>query len=78
MTVDLPLFTSTRQGPRHAAKLKELDAARALREDAKRKQAAEVQGMVADWESARAQARRIREEPIPLAIQRKEAGDGGV
>jgi outer membrane protein TolC len=73
VTVDLPLFTSTRQGPRHAAKLKELDAARALREDAKRKQAAEVQGMVADWESARAQARRIREELIPLAIQRKEA-----
>ena len=73
VTIDLPLFTSTRQGPRHAAKLKELDAARALREEAKRRQAAEVQGMVAEWESARAQARRIKDELIPLAIQRREA-----
>jgi len=73
VTVDLPLFGSTRQRPRYEAKLKGLDAARALREDAKRKQSAEVQSVVAEWESARAQASRIRDELIPLAVQGREA-----
>ena len=73
LTVDLPLFGRTRQGPRLAAKLKELDAARAAREEAKRQQSAEVQGMAAEWESARTQAMRIKNDLIPLAIQRREA-----
>ena len=29
--------------------------------------------MVAEWESARAQAQRIRDELLPLAAQRREA-----
>jgi outer membrane protein TolC len=73
VTVDLPLFSSTRQKPRYEAKLKGLDAARALREDAKRKQTAEVQSTIAEWESARAQAGRIRDQLIPLAVQGREA-----
>lgn len=73
VTVDLPLFGATRQRPRYEAKLKGLDAARALREDAKRRQTAEVQSMVAEWESARAQAGRIRDSLIPLAVQGREA-----
>jgi outer membrane protein TolC len=73
LTVDLPVFASTREGPRHAAKLKELDAARAAREEARRRQLAEVEGMIAEWEGARVQAVRIRDELIPLTVQRREA-----
>ncbi len=71
--VSLPLFTSSRQEPRQAAKLKELDASRGLRENARRRQSAEVEGMVTEWEGARAQAKRIRDELIPLVVQRREA-----
>ena len=73
ITIDLPISTRTRQGPRLDAKLKELDAARALRESVKREQLAQVQGTVAEWESARQQAKRIRDELIPLAVQKREA-----
>jgi outer membrane protein TolC len=71
--VGLPFFSSTRQAPRHAAKLKELDAATNARVDASRRRSAEVDGKLAEWESAREQAARIRDELIPLAIQRREA-----
>ena len=73
ITVDVPISTRTRQGPRLDAKLKELDAARALRESVRREQLAAVQGMLAEWESARQQAKRIRDELIPLAVQKREA-----
>lgn len=72
-SIDLPWSPSTRQEREYAAKLKELDAARAMREDATRMRAAEVGAMLAEWESARAQAQRIREEMLPLAAQRREA-----
>jgi len=71
-TIGLPISTRTRQGPRLDAKLRELDAARAAREDAQRQQSAEVQGMIAEWESARAQAMRIQNELIPLVIQKRD------
>ena len=71
--VGLPLFGATRQDPRYAAKRMEQDAARGLGENAKRRQSAEVEAMVAEWEGARAQALRIRDELIPLAAQRREA-----
>ena len=69
----LPASTRTRQGPRLEAKLRELDAARAAREDAKRRQLAEVQGMISEWESAHRQAMRIKEELIPLIAQKRDA-----
>ena len=72
-TIDLPWSRGTRQDREHAAKLLELDAARAMREDTQRMRAAEVESMVAEWESSRTQARRIEAELLPLATQRREA-----
>lgn len=72
-SVDLPWSQGTRQDRELAAKLRELDAARAMSEDARRMRAAEVESMLAEWESARAQARRIRDEMLPLAAQRRDA-----
>lgn len=72
-SIDLPWSASTRQDREHAAKLRELDAARAMREDAQRMRAAEVDQMIAEWESARAQAQRIEGELLPLAAQRRDA-----
>jgi len=73
ITIELPLFNWSNDNPLHAAKLKELDAARAMREEVRRKYVAEVQGMIAEWESAWAQARRTRDELLPLTVQRREA-----
>ena len=72
-TIDLPWSPGTRQDREHAAKLKERDAARAMVEDARRMRAAEVQSMQVEWQSARAQVQRIRDELLPLAVQRREA-----
>jgi outer membrane protein TolC len=72
-SIDLPWSPGTRQDREHAAKLKELDAARAMREDARRMRSAEVQSMLIEWQSARAQAQRIRTELLPLTVQRREA-----
>ena len=72
-TIDLPWSRGTRQDREHAAKLLELDAARAMREDTQRMRAADVESMVAEWESSRIQARRIEAELLPLATQRREA-----
>jgi len=73
VSIDLPWSPGTRQDREHAAKLKELDAARAMREDTKRMRTAEVGTMLAEWESARAQAQRIKDEMLPLAARRQEA-----
>lgn len=72
-SIDLPWSPGTRQEREHAAKLKELDASRAMREDTRRMRVAEVEAMLAEWESARVQAQRIRDEMLPLAAQRREA-----
>jgi outer membrane protein TolC len=73
VSIDLPWSAGTRQDREYAAKLRDLDAARAMREDAKRMRAAEVESMVSEWESAREQAQRTRSEMIPLAVQRRDA-----
>jgi len=73
VSIDLPWSPGTRQDREHAAKLKELDAARAMREDTRRMRVAEVDTMLTEWETARAMARRIEEELIPLATQRLDA-----
>ncbi len=72
-SIDLPWSPGTRQDREYAAKLKELDAARAMREDTRRMRSAEVESMRVEWESARAQAERIRTDLLPLAAQRREA-----
>ena len=72
-SIDLPWSAGSRQDRELAAKLRELDAARAMRDDVKRMRVAEVESMVAEWQSARAQAQRTRDEMLPLAVQRREA-----
>ena len=72
-SIDLPWSAGTRQDREHAAKLRELDAARAMREDAQRMRSAEVDQMIAEWGSARVQAERIERELLPLAAQRRDA-----
>lgn len=72
-SIDLPWSQGTRQDREHAAKLRELDAARAIREDTERARTAEVDAMLAEWESAGAQAQRTATELLPLAGQRREA-----
>jgi len=72
-SIDLPWSAGTRQDREHAARLRELDAARAMREDAQRMRSAEVDQMIAEWDSARVQAQRIERELMPLAVQRREA-----
>src|SRR5262249_47860364 len=69
----LPIFRKTRQTPRLAAKEKELDAARASTEDAKRKQRSELRQMIVVWETHRDETMRIRDELIPLQFQKREA-----
>src|SRR5512144_1733682 len=72
-SIDLPWSAGTRQDREYAAKLKELDAAREMREDTLRMRTAEVAAMRAEWEAARTQARRVRDELLPLATQRNDA-----
>lgn len=73
VSIDLPWSAGTRQDRELAAKLRDLDAARAMREDARRMRTAEVESMLAEWESAREQAQRTRREMLPLAVQRRDA-----
>jgi outer membrane protein TolC len=69
----LPIFPVTRQTPRVQAMERLLDAARADREEAQRRETARVQDMMAVWDTHRAETMRIRDELVPLAVQRREA-----
>jgi len=71
--VDLPWSPSTRQDREYAAKLAEQDAVRAMREDTRRMRDADVKQMQLEWQAARAQATRMRDELLPLAQQRIDA-----
>jgi len=71
--VDLPWSASTRQDREYAAKLAEQDAARAMREDTRRMRDADVKQMQLEWQAARTQAARMRDELLPLAQQRIDA-----
>jgi outer membrane protein TolC len=71
--MDLPWSPGTRQDREYAAKLKERDAATAMREDARRMREAEVRQMLAEWNAMNDQARRLRDELIPLSRARTEA-----
>src|SRR4029077_16990644 len=73
VSIDLPWSPGTRQDREHAAKLRELDAARAMREDTRRMRVAEVDTMLSEWDATRATARRIADELIPLAARRLDA-----
>jgi outer membrane protein TolC len=73
VSIDLPWSPGTRQDREHAARLKELDAAREMREDTLRMRRAEVESMRVEWEAARDQAARLRDEMLPLTAQRRDA-----
>ena len=73
-SIDLPWSPGTRQEREYAAKLKEQDAAREMREDTLRMRAAEVDGDARRMGSGtRSRPQRIRDDMLPLAAQRREA-----
>ena len=70
--IDLPIFQSRRQDPAIAGKAAMAEQIRAQSEEAKRAHSAEIEGMLADWESANTRLDRYRTELIPLAHERSD------
>lgn len=70
--IDLPIFQSRRQDPAIAGKAAMAEQIRAQSEEAKRAHSAEIEGMLADWESANTRLERYRTELIPLAHERSD------
>jgi len=62
-----------RQDRELAAKLKQLDDARAQREEAERDHAAVIEALLTDWRSLRARGDRFRTDLLPLARERTRA-----
>lgn len=73
VSMDLPWQRGKRQDRDVAAKLAELEQARATREDARRIHEAEMRGYLADFEAADARIARYRDLLIPLSKERYEA-----
>jgi outer membrane protein TolC len=72
VSMDLPLRKSARQDRDVATRAKQLEQARAQREDARRMHEAEVRGLVADWQIAGERSRRLEMNLLPLARERAE------
>jgi outer membrane protein TolC len=70
--IDLPLWKAQRQDRDVAARARQLDQARANREDARRMHEAEVRGLVADWSYAGERVRRFDRTTLPLARERSD------
>ncbi len=62
-----------RQDRELAAKLKQVDDARAQREEAERDHAAVIEALLTDWRSLRARADRFRTDLLPLTRERTRA-----
>lgn len=73
VSLPLPWDRANRQDREHAARLAELEQARAEREEALRAHIGEVRTMVVDWQDLRARAARLRGELLPLTKSRHEA-----
>lgn len=69
-SIDLPLFPANRQDREVAAREAELEAATALRDDARRAQTERIRRDVAEWNSLKHQVARDREQLLPLARDR--------
>ena len=67
VSIDLPLFADRRQNRDAAAKLAQVEQARALREDALRLHLAEATAARTDWEAASARIKRFDDALLPLA-----------
>jgi len=70
VSIDLPLFADRRQNRDAAAKLAQVEQARALREDALRLHLAEAAAAKVEWEAATARMKRFDEALLPLARAR--------
>jgi outer membrane protein TolC len=72
VSIDLPLFQANRQDRSVAAKMAQVEQARALKEDALRQHLAEAQATRADWEAASARLQRFDDTLLPLARERAQ------
>jgi outer membrane protein TolC len=72
-TVPVPWNRARRQDRELAARLAQVDQARAEREEALRAHRAEVEAMLQQWQSDRERLRRYDQELLPLADQRAQA-----
>jgi outer membrane protein TolC len=72
VSMDLPMRKAARQDRDVATRVKQLEQARALREDARRMHEAEVRMLVADWNFAGERAQRFQVDVLPLARERAE------
>jgi outer membrane protein TolC len=72
VSMDLPLWRGARQDRDVAARVKQLEQARARREDARRMHEAEVRMLAADWTYAGERAARFEKAVLPLARERAE------
>jgi outer membrane protein TolC len=72
VSIDLPLFQANRQDRSVAAKMAQVEQARALREDALRQHQAEARATWADWEAATARLQRFDENLLPLSRERSQ------
>ena len=70
--IDLPIFQSRRQDPAIAAKIALAEQIHAQTDDARRAHAAEIDAMLADWESGEKRVRRYATDLLPLAHERTE------
>jgi outer membrane protein TolC len=72
ISMDLPLWKGARQDRDVAVRVKQLEQARAQREDARRMHDAEVRMLAADWSFAGERAQRFSSAVLPLAQERAE------
>lgn len=72
VSMDLPLRKAARQDRDVATRVKQLEQARAQREDARRTHEAEVRGLIADWQIAGERSRRFESNLLPLVRERAE------
>jgi hypothetical protein len=72
VSIDLPLFQANRQDRGVAAKMAQVEQARALKDDALRQHLAEAQATLADWEAATARLQRFDDTLLPLARERAQ------
>lgn len=70
VSIDLPLFQANRQDRSVAAKMAQLEQARALREDALRQHVADAKASWTDWEAASERLQRFDNTLLPLARER--------
>ena len=72
VSIDLPLFQANRQDRGVAAKMAQVEQARALREDALRQHLADAKAARADWDAATSRLQRFDDALLPLTRERAQ------